>query len=200
MGEPLADDPFGHGEVDHPATSVGAVREPPRHAEDQDPGQLGQRLRACAQADRVAAHHPGPVLDNVPSPDRSDAEDNRQEHGRPEQKPQPIKEFTVAVRPGIEMGHPQTRKRGAFDGHPLKAGHLFVCHSELPSERKERYNSESGLSNNRFFAEFILERSEGLRMTRKEWPYCPALSGRRICLIPFPPRRTKAIDRKQWYA
>lgn len=112
MGQPLVDDPFGHGEVDYPASAhqhcSGKLA---RHAEDQEPGQVGQHLRACAQADGVAADHPGAVLYNVPSPDRGDGEDNGQDHGRPEQEPQPINELTVAVRPGIEMGHPQTRKR-----------------------------------------------------------------------------------------
>ncbi len=50
MGWPPADDPFGHGEVDGPA---GAHKQrfakfAGRRADDQEPGKIGQRLRARA--------------------------------------------------------------------------------------------------------------------------------------------------------
>ena len=50
LGRSPADDPFGHGDVDHPA---GAHQQRPaelaRRADDQDPRQVGQHLRARAQ-------------------------------------------------------------------------------------------------------------------------------------------------------
>jgi hypothetical protein len=33
-----------------------------QRAEEQKPGQVGQHLRACAEANRMAAHHPVAVL------------------------------------------------------------------------------------------------------------------------------------------
>ena len=79
--------------------------------EEKNPGQVGQHLRTSPRPNRIAAQHPVAVLDKVPSPDRSSAEENGEDHRRPEEQPQAIEDLPIAVRPGIKLRHPQPRKR-----------------------------------------------------------------------------------------
>ena len=108
MGRLLADDPFGHGEVDCPAGPHG--QRPAKltlYAFEQEIGQMGQRLCARPEADRIATHHPGAVPGNVPTADSGKTEADEQDHRRAHHHPDDIKKRAVVVDGWIELSHPQ---------------------------------------------------------------------------------------------
>ncbi len=88
------------------------MREFARVAEEQDPGQVGEHLRARALADRVPADHPGPVPGDVTPPYRDEGEDEGQRHDRAEHEPLGGEEGAVGhFGEVVEHGHPQPRQR-----------------------------------------------------------------------------------------
>ena len=77
---------------------------------------MGQDLRTRAEAEGVAAHHPGSVTWNVTLPDSSNPEAKRQGHRRTGQKSEGVNVRTVKTCRRLdsarkELGHPQARER-----------------------------------------------------------------------------------------
>ena len=83
-----------------------------RRAEDNLADPEGQYLRTRAQAEGVAAHHPGAVPGDLAPPHRGEAKDNRERHERTEQQPEALQQSAIVVRALVELRHPQSRQGG----------------------------------------------------------------------------------------